>query len=69
METKFDQFVRKIAKLINPLNLTASYEIDTDKGQFIARVSDGTKITGCPSSRKMTVCFGAHGSRKALVEI
>lgn len=51
---KIDSIIAKAAD-----NITVFYNYDKMVGKFYARLSDGAVITGCPSSRKITVRYGS----------
>ena len=57
----YTTFKTKVIALIKTSgeNLSARFEHDEDKGLFIARISDGSKILWNSTAHKATVRFGS----------
>lgn len=52
-------FQKKINGLLAGLGLTAEFAQDTYRGKYIAKISDGTIITGTANGLKVTVGWGS----------
>lgn len=63
----FDKFMSTVLRIAQRVGVSVDFSSDPDKGTHIARCSDGTVITGNPSSIQVTVMWGSGHTAMAVI--
>ena len=63
----YESFKARVTALIKRTGLTVRFSYDEETGKHCAICSDGTTITGCPSSLKVTVKWGSGHTAMATI--
>ena len=65
----YESFKAKVNTLIrrSGQNVSVRFSADNEKGKLYANLSDGTTITGCPCSLKITVKWGSGHTAMATI--
>lgn len=62
----FVSFRSKINSICRKAKVSVKFEHDKDNGRYVARLNDGTQITGNSTSKKVTVRWGSRGAHCSM---
>lgn len=62
----FASFCSRVNIVCRKAKISVRFEHDKDNGRYVARLKDGTQITGNSTSKKVTVRWGNRGTHCSM---